>query len=140
MKGVLTRRSFAKMSLVASACVAVSGGTLAPSALAETVGANTEGSVKRIRSCCRACGKMECGVWVTVRDGRVTRVEGDESAFQSDGNCCAKSQSSMQAAYHPDRLHYPLRRTAPKTEAPGWERMSWDDAHKAMAEGFQVHH
>ena len=137
MKGVLTRRSFAKMSLVASACVAVSGGTLAPSALAETVGANTEGSVKRIRSCCRACGKMECGVWVTVRDGRVTRVEGDESAFQSDGNCCAKSQSSMQAAYHPDRLHYPLRRTAPKTEAPGWERMSWDDAHKAMAEGFQ---
>ena len=30
--------------------------------------------------CRRACGKVECGVWVTVRDGKVVKVEGDESA------------------------------------------------------------
>ena len=34
---------------------------------------------------------MECGVWVTVSDGRVVKIEGDESAFQSQGNCCTKS-------------------------------------------------
>ena len=79
---------------------------------------------KRIRSCCRGCGKMECGVWVTVQDGRAIRIEGDESAFQSMGHCCSKSQSSMQAAYHPDRLYYPMKRTAARGEDdPGWVRI-----------------
>ena len=33
------------------------------------------------------------------------------------GNCCTKSQSSIQAAYQiPDRLHYPMKRTNPKGE------------------------
>ncbi len=80
---------------------------------------------------------MECGVWVTVQDGKVIRIEGDESAFQSHGNCCTKSQSSVQAAYHPDRLHYPLRRTQPKGEEPGWQRISWDEALGAMAQSYQ---
>ena len=63
---------------------------------------------------------MECGVWVTVQQGRVVRIEGDQSAPQSMGNCCTKSQSSIQAAYHPDRLYHPLKRTNPKGEDPGW--------------------
>ena len=84
--------------------------------------------VKRVRSCCRACGKMECGVWVTVENGRAIKVEGDESAFHSRGNCCSKSQSSLQAAYHPDRLKHPMKRTGIKGEDPGWERITWDEA------------
>ncbi len=71
---------------------------------------------------------MECGVWVTVQNGKAIRVEGDPSAHQSRGNCCAKSQSSMQAAYHPDRLRYPMKRTNPKGEDPGWQRITWDEA------------
>ena len=53
-----------------------------------------------VKTCCRGCGKMECGVKVIVQNGRAIRVEGDEGAFQSMGNCCTKSQSSLQAAYH----------------------------------------
>lgn len=71
---------------------------------------------------------MECGVKVIVQNGRAIRVEGDEGAWQSMGNCCTKSQSSIQAAYHPDRLHYPMKRTNPKGEEPGWVRISWDEA------------
>jgi anaerobic selenocysteine-containing dehydrogenase len=97
----------------------------------------TEENVQRIRSACRACGKMECGVWVTIRDGRAIRVEGDESAFQSEGNCCSKSQSSIQASYHPARLRYPMKRTAPKGDEPAWERITWDEAFSIMAEKFQ---
>lgn len=57
------------------------------------------------------------------------KVEGDESNAHSRGHCCAKSQSSMLALYHPDRLRYCLKRTNPKGEDdPGWVRISLADA------------
>ena len=123
----MNRRSFVGLSAaVALAATAASLPEPTP-ALAEYVPDST-GTVVRIRSCCRACGKMECGVWVTVENGRVVRIEGDNSAPQSRGNCCTKSQSSIQAAYHPDRLRYPMKRTNPKGEDPGWVRITWDEA------------
>ena len=123
----MNRRSFVGLSAaVALAATAASLPEPTP-ALAEYVPDST-GTVVRIRSCCRACGKMECGVWVTVENGRVVRIEGDNSAPQSRGNCCTKSQSSIQAAYHPDRLRYPMKRTSPKGEDPGWVRITWDEA------------
>ena len=71
---------------------------------------------------------MECGVWVTVENGRAVKIEGDESAPHTMGSCCNKSVSSLQACYHPDRLRYPMKRTNPKGEDPGWVRISWDEA------------
>ena len=50
--------------------------------------------------------------------------------------CCAKGQASLQAAYHPTRLRYPLRRTNPKGEDPGWERITWDEAYKATVDAI----
>ena len=127
----LTRRSFLSLAALTAA---VGFQTAPGAALAKSDEATEGGGVNRIRSCCRACGKMECGVWVTVQDGRAIRVEGDVSAPQSRGNCCAKSQSSMQAAYHPDRLRYPMKRTRPKGEDPGWERITWDEAWQIFSE------
>lgn len=76
---------------------------------------------------------MECGVWVTVENGRAVKIEGDDSAWQSNGNCCTKSQASLQAAYHPDRLMYPMKRTNPKdADDPGWVRISWDEAYETI--------
>ena len=92
----MTRRTFAKAAAVTAAAA---GFACTGQALAETDAASssTAGEVKHIRSACRGCGKMECGVWVTVRDGKVVRTEGDESAFQSAGSHCAKGQASLQA-------------------------------------------
>ena len=133
---VLSRRSFAKLS----AATALAGATLtnAPAAFADTEPVpSPEKDIKRIRTCCRGCGKMECGVWVTVEDGRAVKVEGDTSCFTSGGNCCSKSQSSIQAAYHPDRVLYPLKRTNPKdADDPGWARISWDEAYATMGEKY----
>lgn len=131
----LSRRSFVKAAAVTGAAAALATGTGGLTAVAEETTASA-GDVKRIRSCCRACGKMECGVWVTVKDGRAIAIEGDESATQSRGNCCCKSQSSLQAAYHPDRLYHPMKRTNPKGEEPGWVRISWDEAYEAMVKGY----
>ena len=66
----LTRRAFTKLAAVTGAAVACTAA--APNAaLAEDAGAAARGDdVKRVRTCCRGCGKMECGVWVTVQNSR----------------------------------------------------------------------
>ncbi len=124
----LTRRSFLKAAAITGAASALSFAAAPSAALAEGED-TTAGEVKRIRSCCRACGKVECGTWVTVQDGKVIKVEGDESNAHSRGHCCAKSQSSMLALYHPDRLRYCLKRTNPKGENDaGWVRITLAEA------------
>ncbi len=125
----MNRRTFLKASAVMGAAAALGAGS-APKALAADPDADTSpGEVQYIRTGCRGCGKMECGVIAVVQDGKVIRIEGDPEAFQSMGNCCSKSQASLQAAYHPDRLRYPLKRTNPKDDDdPGWQRISWDEA------------
>ncbi|MBR2789526.1 MAG: molybdopterin-dependent oxidoreductase, partial [Eggerthellaceae bacterium] len=129
----VSRRSFMKMAAATVAATGiVAGGS---GALAVAAPMDDETNVTRVRSCCRACGKMECGVWAIVKNGRAIRVEGDESAFQSMGNCCTKSQASIQATYHPDRLYYPMKRTNPKgDDDPGWVRISWDEALKTLVD------
>lgn len=132
----VTRRSFIKISAVAGVTAATylqPGRTL----LATGVAPSDIRELKRIRTACRACGKMECGVWVTVKNGRAIKIEGDQDAKQSFGNICTKSMSSMQAAYHPDRLKYPMKRTRPKGGDPGWVRISWDEALKLSAKKFK---
>ncbi|MDR3052484.1 MAG: molybdopterin-dependent oxidoreductase, partial [Coriobacteriales bacterium] len=133
----ISRRSFVKMAVATASIAALSTNSSLP-ALADNgdASATTDPEIKRIRTVCRGCGKMECGVWVTVQDGKAIQVEGDQSSFTSKGNCCTKSQSSIQACYHPDRLRYPMKRTRPKGEDPGWERISWDEAMQICADKF----
>ena len=92
---------------------------------------------QRIRTACRGCGKMECGVWVTVKDGRAVKIEGDPDSIQSKGGICTKAMASLQAAYHPDRIKYPMKRTRPKGEDPGWVRISWDEAIETSAAKYK---
>lgn len=138
-KLTMTRRSFMKVAAATAAAAAVTGQAAGPLAALAQDGdaAASVGDVKRIRSCCRGCGKMECGVWVTVQNGRAIKIEGDDSAFQSMGNRCTKSIASLQAAYHPDRLLYPMKRTNPKGEDPGWVRVTWEEGLALAAKGMQ---
>lgn len=135
----MSRRSFTALAAAAGAAVALGGGASkqALAVDAEATPAAEEETIKRVRTMCRGCGKMECCVWVTVENGRATKIEGDEGNFGSYGNCCTKSQASLQACYHPDRLRYPLKRTNPKGDAdPGWVRISWDEALQTMADKY----
>ena len=131
----LSRRSFLKASAITAAAVSIASTGVAqafaesyPGAIDTGEFVEAVGDTKRIRTACRGCGKFECGVFVTVVNGRAVKVEGDDSYTGSMGNCCAKSQASLQAAYHPARLKYPMMRTNPKGENPGWKRISWDEA------------
>ena len=61
----LTRRSFLKAAAATGAAAAFAANSGALAVADEcTVAAASE--AKKIRTCCRACGKMECGVIVTV--------------------------------------------------------------------------
>ncbi len=133
----VSRRSFVQMAAATGvmAGMGFTGGT----AFADEpyTAAESDGEERKIRTCCRGCGKMECGVIVTVKDGRAIKIEGDPSAPQSIGSCCNKSVASLQACYHPDRLRYPMKRTNPKGEDPGWVRISWDEALDTITEGIK---
>ena len=137
-KLTMTRRSFAQLTAVAGAAAAVGAGVGPVAALADS-GSKAVGNqgIKKVRSCCRGCGKVECGVWVYVQDGKVIRTEGDETCFNTMGNHCSKGQASIQAAYHPDRIKFPMKRTNPKgSEDPGWVRISWDEAYQTIADNI----
>lgn len=135
-KLVASRRSFLKLAAVTGAA-ALAAGTIKPGVLhAEEVG-EEEDELQMIRSNCRACGKMECVTWVWVQNGRVVNITGDETSKTSRGNLCGKGKSAMQQLYHPDRIKYPMKRTNPKGEDPGWVRISWDEAIQIAANSLQ---
>ena len=64
---------------------------------------------------------------VYVRDGTITRIEGDPDFPTNRGAMCSKGLAFKQLVYHPDRLKYPLKRAGRKGEGK-WERISWDEA------------
>ena len=102
-KTTVTRRAFAQLAAATGAIAAMGVGTRPAVALTDgNSGTAGERGIKKIRSCCRGCGKVECGVWVYIQDGKVVRTEGDETCFNTMGNHCSKGQASIQAAYHPD--------------------------------------
>jgi len=82
-----------------------------------------------------------CGILVTVEDGRATRVQGDPAHPVTRGFLCAKVTKYLDRVYSPERLLYPMRRTAPKGQGNGdasdFTRISWDDALDEIAARFK---
>jgi anaerobic selenocysteine-containing dehydrogenase len=87
-----------------------------------------------------------CAVLVTVNEqGRAVKVEGDPAQPVTQGFLCGKVAKYLDRVYAPDRILYPLRRKpgAPKGPQPrgreheAFERISWDEAHPAIAARLQ---
>ena len=89
------------------------------------------GEFKKIRTACRGC-HGGCGVIAHVRNGKVTKVEGDPDSPISYGSLCSKGLAVTQLAYHPDRILHPMKRGE-----NGWERIAWDEALDTIASKFQ---
>src|SRR5579884_288700 len=77
-----------------------------------------------------------CGVVATVEDGILTKVSADHQ--HPNGCVCVKGTAAPEIVYSSERLQHPLRRTRPKREsAPGWLRISWDEALAEVAARLQ---
>jgi anaerobic selenocysteine-containing dehydrogenase len=72
-------------------------------------------------TCC-LCEAL-CGLELTVRDGKVTRLRGDPDDVLSRGHLCPKAAALPDLHEDPDRLRQPMRRSG--TE---WEPVTWEDA------------
>ncbi|QNE19354.1 molybdopterin-dependent oxidoreductase [Kribbella qitaiheensis] len=79
------------------------------------------------RTSCNLCEAI-CGVLVTVEDGRVTDIRGDEADPLSHGHICPKAVALKDLQEDPDRLTKPVRRTA-----DGWAELGWDEAYELIA-------
>ena len=61
------------------------------------------------RAMCRTC-MVSCGVFMEIKDGRVTRLIGDKDDPASHGYTCSKGRDIATHLYGPNRLLRPLRR------------------------------
>jgi anaerobic selenocysteine-containing dehydrogenase len=92
-------------------------------------GATDEGErVYRMGGWSAGCGcHGGCGLEFHVRDGRVTKVEGDPEHPWYQGRVCPRALALTQYIYHPDRLRHPLKRVGERGEGK-WQQISWDEA------------
>lgn len=77
-----------------------------------------------------------CDAVAYVKDGKVTKVEGDLSSTITRGTLCAKGLASRSILYHPDRLTYPKKRIGKRGEDK-WKRISWDTALNLVVKEFR---
>ena len=78
------------------------------------------------RTSCNLCEAI-CGVLVTVENGRVTDIRGDESDPLSRGHICPKAVALRDLQEDPDRLTTPVRRTP-----DGWQELGWEAAYELV--------
>lgn len=90
---------------------------------------------KVVQTLCHLCHNF-CGVKVTVRDGRVTKIMGNESISQNNGEVCPKCSWSHMSLYAPTRPLYPMKREGSRGSG-NWKRISWDEAIDLCADKFQ---
>jgi anaerobic selenocysteine-containing dehydrogenase len=81
---------------------------------------------------CRICETL-CGLEVTVEGNRISKIRPDDQHIATRGFGCVKGLKQDRLYGSPDRLRFPLRRTAVGAGEPGsqWHRISWD---RALAE------
>jgi anaerobic selenocysteine-containing dehydrogenase len=84
-----------------------------------------------VKSHCRMC-HGGCGVLVYTKNGKAVKIAGDSDCPINHGTLCSKGIATLQLAYHPDRLTYPILRTGPKASG-NWKRISWDEALDTIA-------
>ena len=77
---------------------------------------------KTVVSDCMSC-VWDCGIKVTVEDGKMVKVEGLPEHPVSKGYICPRGEYLPEYVYSPDRIKYPMRKVGNK-----WERLSWDEA------------
>ena len=81
---------------------------------------------------CNLCEAI-CGIELTLEDGAVTGIRGNEADPLSRGYICPKGVSMADVYDDPDRLRRPMRRVGAGDDAT-WEEIGWDEALDLVAD------
>jgi anaerobic selenocysteine-containing dehydrogenase/Fe-S-cluster-containing dehydrogenase component len=122
----VSRRSFLKLAAATGAAVAVPGCKPAARHLVPYVVPDenvTPGLPSFYATTCAEC-PAGCGVVARVREGRVTKLEGNPIDPIGAGALCARGQAALQELYNPDRLPAPRRRETDGRGTP----LNWRNA------------
>ena len=91
-------------------------------------------TIQIVRSVCGLC-MCNCGVLVTLEDGKAVKIKGDPESPLNQGGLCKIGLASLEYLYHPDRLKHPLKRIGERGEDK-WQQISWDEAFSLAAEAL----
>jgi anaerobic selenocysteine-containing dehydrogenase len=87
--------------------------------------------VTEVATYCPLC-VSRCGARATVANGTFTL--GRDPSHPTGKALCAKGKAAPEITAHPDRLRYPMKRTAAKVAPdPRWQRISWEEALETVA-------
>jgi anaerobic selenocysteine-containing dehydrogenase len=81
---------------------------------------------------CNLCEAI-CGIELTIEDGSVTGIRGNDADPLSRGYICPKGVSMADVYADPDRLRRPLRRVGAGADAT-WVELDWDEAFDLVAD------
>ncbi len=81
---------------------------------------------------CNLCEAI-CGIELTLENGAVTGIRGNEADPLSRGYICPKGVSMADVHTDPDRLRRPVRRIGSGADAT-WEEIGWDEAYDLVAD------
>jgi formate dehydrogenase len=70
---------------------------------------------------CRFC-EGDCGILVTVENGRPVSAEGDRNHPVSKGHACGKQRAMVDITNDPDRIVHPMKRVAGKLQPISWDQ------------------
>jgi len=141
----MSRRTFLKGAAAVTAAAALSGGITLERL--ERASAGTEPVSEQLfrtghsNNCDGTCGHL-----VHVADGKVRMVEGAAfGATAIDGRpmpyaypprICLRGAGQIENLYSADRVKYPYKRVGDRGSGQ-WQRISWDEATTAIADGFK---
>lgn len=134
----LTRRNFLKLGVIAGASATLPScvQTRLPGLLRTEVGPlPPRGPESWVSSVCTLC-PAGCGLQVRVIEGKAVGIQGHPSHPVNKGTLCPRGVAGLQALYHPDRLHRPVRRVGKRSENR-WEAIDWDDALQLLTRRLQ---
>lgn len=78
--------------------------------------------MKTASTICGLC-HTNCGMKITVKNGRIDKVKGDPDHPANSGALCVKGAAVKELVYAPERLTHPLRKTR-----GGFKKISWEEA------------
>lgn len=131
MKLKITRRDFLKASAIS---LAVASGFLKFAKAdifrkaEEVQKKEEEKGYKFVKTICTFCA-VGCGILAKVKDGQLVGIEPWLNHPINRGKLCCKGASINHTITSPKRLRYPMIKRNGK-----WERISWDEAIKIIAE------
>jgi thiosulfate reductase/polysulfide reductase chain A len=92
---------------------------------------------KVVPTFCELCF-WKCGVLAHVRNGRVTKIQGNPEHPLSNGRLCPRGTGGMGLLYDPDRLKKPLLRRKGRRGEQAFEEVSWEAALDFTAEKLEL--